>query len=436
MNLSVLKNRNYVLVILGRLVSEFGTYLESFALSLYVLKKTGSSALFATVIMVALIPRILLMPFAGVIADKFSRKKMVVRMDILSGLVVMAACAALYLKGELSLGMIYVFVIALNTISVFFTPAMNSMMPDIVEKEKLPDANSLMEIGAAIIAVTAPIVAGILYSGFGLLIILLFDAISFWLSSLSESFIKIEKESLISKENQQSFFSNFKDGIKYIIGMPEFLIIGGVAIIANFALGPIFSIALPVVILKDFELSETVYGIITALMTIGMFVGPLFAAGIVKKYHYSKLVSFILTMSGVICGLIAVSFIKGIFPNLYYNTVIMLVLINMLMIIIIWVNLATTTARQRIVPGELQGRVSSAVGMVAMMAMPAGQGLMGYLLDYNKSYVIVGIFAVIVLVSGLLAKVGFAHLERTGKMQVKAWDDEDRADAIQAEEAV
>ena len=116
MNLSVLKNKNYVLVVLGRFVSEFGTYLQSFALSLFVLEKTGSPSLFASVIAISVLPRIILMPFTGVLSDRFSRKKMIVLMDILSGIFVMGVSAAYMFTDDLSLAMIYVIVIALNTI--------------------------------------------------------------------------------------------------------------------------------------------------------------------------------------------------------------------------------------------------------------------------------------------------------------------------------
>jgi len=416
MNLSVLKNRNYVLVILGRLVSDFGTYLQSFALSLYVLEKTGSPALFSTVIAVSIIPRILLMPFAGVLSDKISRKKMVVLMDVLSGIFVLAIAALFIAMGELTLPVIYAIVIVLNTISVFFSPSMSSMIPDIVKKDHLADANSMMELVGAVITVAAPITAGFLYGAFGIFVILLADGISFLISAFSESFIKIEKESLIPADNKESFVTNFKEGLAYLKTVPEFIIVIGVAIIANFALAPIFSIALPVVIIKDFGLSEAVYGVVTSLMSIGMFIGPVLASGIIKKYHYSKLVSTILTLSGIICMLIAIFSINSLLPNVYINTVIMVVLINILMIIILWTNLAMATARQKIVPGHLMGRVFSVVGMFAIIAMPIGQILMGALLDKAETYWIIGAFAVLVMLSGILAKIGFAYLEKRGKM--------------------
>jgi len=418
MNLNVIRNKNFILVFLGKVVSEFGTYLQSFALSLYVLDKTGSAALFSTVIVVSMIPRIILMPFAGVLSDRFSRKKMIVNMDILSGLFVLTMSGIFLINNDLSLAMIYIIVIVLNTINVFFSPSMNSIMPDIVEKDKLADANSFMEMGGAIIALTAPIVAGVLFSSFGILPIMIVNSISFLLSAASESFIKIKKESIVSKEDHEGFMESFKAGLSYLKSMPEFIILIAVTVIANFALGPIFSVALPIVVLKDFGLSEATYGLIASLMTIGMFIGPLFAAGIIKRFHYSRLVSSILSIGGIICLLIALSCVKGIFPNIRYNTIIMVVLINILMITVIWVNLSITTARQKIVPGHLQGRVVSVVGMFAMIAMPLGQLLMGFLLDNGKSYIIIGLFAIVVFVSGLFAKIGFSKLARSGKMDI------------------
>ena len=91
---------------------------------------------------------------------------------------------------------------------------------------------------------------------FGLLPVMIVNAVSFFASAISEMFIKIENESIQKGEEKESFFTSFKQGLKFIKELPEFIMIIGVAIIANFALSPIFSVALPVVFLKDFGLSE------------------------------------------------------------------------------------------------------------------------------------------------------------------------------------
>lgn len=416
MNFKVLRNRNLVLGILGQMVSAFGTVLQSFALSLYVLQKTGSAALFASVLVVAAIPRILLTPFAGVLADRFSRKKMMVLLDFLSGIVVVIMIGVFSITGELSIVAVYIMVLSLTVINVFFTPAVTAIIPDIVEKDKLADANSILEMLFSVVTLIAPIVAGIMFGAFGILPLMIVNAASFFTSSFSEIFIKIENESIQKGENKEKFFVSFKQGLSFIKNFPEFFMMIGVAVIANFALSPVFSVALPVVILQDFGISEDIYGILTSLMMIGSFIAPMFAVKIIKKHHYSKLVSAILTIDAVIISLVAICSISGLFPSVWINIVSIIVLLNILMMTIVVVNLGITTARQLMVPGDMMGRVSSVLGSFGMMATPIGQAIMGSLLDTSKSYIIIAVYACLLLLSGVTAKIGFTKLAKSGKM--------------------
>ena len=115
-----------------------------------------------------------------------------------------------------------------------------------------------------------------------------------------------------------------------------------------------------------------------------MLIAPIFAAKLIRKYHYSKLVWSILTFDGILAVIIAVLSINGIFPNIMINYISMIIVINILMITVIWVNLGIHTAMQLLVPGEMMGRVSSVIGTFAMIAMPLVVALMGYLLEIAK----------------------------------------------------
>jgi MFS family permease len=204
--------------------------------------------------------------------------------------------------------------------------------------------------------------------------------------------------------------------LTFIKSLPEFFIMLGVAVIANFALSPVFSVALPVVILQDFGISEDIYGLLTSLMMIGSFIAPMFAVKIIRKHHYSKLVSAILTFDAVIISLISIFSISGLFSSVWINIVSIILLLNILMMTIVVVNLGITTARQLMVPGDMMGRVSSVLGAFGMMAMPIGQAIMGSLLDTSKSYIIIAIYACLLLLSGVTAKIGFTKLAKSGKM--------------------
>lgn len=195
MNLSLFKKRNFTLVILGKFVSLLGTiFFQEFALSLYVLNQTGSGTKFASVLAIALIPKLILGPFAGVLADWFDRKKMVVILDMLSGVIVAGFGVLFMVNGFLSLLQIYILVLALSIISVIFNPTMGTMIPMIVKKEELGDANAINSLVTSITSIIAPLIAGIVFGLAGLLPVLVINAISFMLSAFSESFIQVIME--------------------------------------------------------------------------------------------------------------------------------------------------------------------------------------------------------------------------------------------------
>ena len=192
----------------------------------------------------------------------------------------------------------------------------------------------------------------------------------------------------------------------------------GVAIVANFALAPIFSVALPVVLLQDFCVSEQFYGLFNSLTTVGMLLGPVFAAKIIKRHHYSKLMWSILTFDGFLAVIISILSVNGIFTQVIINYILMIVVINVLVITVVWVNIALSTASQLIVPGDMLGRVSSVIGTFAMIATPLGVALMGSLLEIGRSYYIMGVYAALLVAVGLLSKLGFDSLQRKGKMDI------------------
>ncbi len=418
MHIKPLLKRNPLLLLLGQLVSAMGSMMQSFALSLYVLDKTGSGTKFASVIAMAIIPRIILGPVAGIITDRISRKKMIVILDFASFLVTIGFAAVYFFTGSLTLPMIYVLVFTLTTISVFFDSPVQAMIPDIIDKEYLVDANSASRLIFSVVSVTSPIVAGLLYGKLGLLAILVANGISFLLSSISETFIHIEKESL-QKDKSESFMKSFKDGWNFLRQAQVLLMIMGVALVANFALSPIFGIGLPYMLREDLQVSETLYGICLSIMTVGSMLGAILASVLCKKYSFDKLLSYILAFCGIIAAIIAVVMLPSISLGtslVKVFTVVGLVLIVMLATTIASIALGATM--QRLVPGHLLGRVSGVLSTIAMAAMPVGQMLYGSALDIMPSFGITFIYAMIVVASGILSFIGFGRLRKKGKLDI------------------
>jgi len=163
MNLELLKKKNFLLLMLGKIVSLIGSEMQGFALSLYVLKITGSATIFASVLSITIIPKLILGPIAGVLVDWFDRKKIIVYFDMLSGLTIGIYAILFMVNGVLSIGSIYVLSILLSLLSLIFQPAIRTIIPSIVKKEELVDANGINSIIMNIGSLMAPALAGILF---------------------------------------------------------------------------------------------------------------------------------------------------------------------------------------------------------------------------------------------------------------------------------
>ncbi|MDT8717742.1 MFS transporter, partial [Clostridium sp. 19966] len=119
MNFNLFKNRNFILYSLGQGVSNLGSTMTFYALSLYVLGHTKSSSMFAFILSAKYIPQIFLYPFSGVIVDKIERKKLLIFFDGVRGLFLLLMLFMIYVNGEISLLMIYSIVFTYAIVDTF-----------------------------------------------------------------------------------------------------------------------------------------------------------------------------------------------------------------------------------------------------------------------------------------------------------------------------
>lgn len=191
---------NMLLLLFGRLVSLFGSYIYNFAISLYVLKTTGSGTTFAAAMVFGTIPRIIFGPIAGVIADKVDRKKMVVIMDIFSGIIIMSLFTAAAID-TLRLPYIYTVSFLLSTCNTFFDIPFRASIPNIVDNKNLMRTNSLNDAISSIAQIGGPFLAGLVFTFVDIKLFLLINGISFIISGITEMFIDFNFNN--SKEDKE-----------------------------------------------------------------------------------------------------------------------------------------------------------------------------------------------------------------------------------------
>lgn len=403
MNLKVFKNRNFSLLMLGKAVSMMGSNMQQFALSLYVLAVTGSATIFASMMAISILPRLLLSPVAGVFGDWFDRKKSIVILDFINGILIAIYAAYYIVSGELSILSIYILVILLEVTEIFFGSAMAAVVPSIVEKEDLFQANSIKSLVSSGCSILSPLLASVLYGFLGLKIMFIINSISFILSALSELTIDIPAtHKKPDKISLKAFNTDLMEGIKIIKDNRMIMNIIGIGMIINFCLSPLFSVGLIYVIRETLQGSEVQYGIFATAVSLAMFISPILLGGIARKIQVGKLTVIIFTLVSALTGLLALV-TSNLFIGLYQTNIVpfvaIIVISFLIGLVVTLANIAIGTLFDTIVPRQFMGRTATVLNLGMTVAMPLGQMVFGITLDIlPASYIIVST-AVIILLS-------------------------------------
>lgn len=420
MNFRLLKSKDFTLLILGKLVSLIGSYMQDFALALYVLKITGSSLIFGSVITTAIIPRIILSPICGVLADRFDRKKVIVYLDMASGLLI----GALYFV-SITIGIqlihVYITVIVLSIISTLFQPAISAAIPTIVKKEELVDANvfnsTVMTIGQLI----APILAGLLYSTFGLPVVLLINSISFVCSSISEMFINMPKlEKAEKRFSVKEFKKDFIEGLSFVRKQKQLMKLLCSALVVNIAFNPILAIGIIVIVKTVIKASDLQFGYMEAVLVVGTMFGSFMVKPISKRISLTQIFTNVLFGCGLVVIMMAMNTMNG-YLNIFDTNIVPYISFMSLCFIITLtltiVNITLMTIMQQIVPVSKMGRVSSITSTISMAAIPVGQIIFSAMFQYFPSYIPLLVSSIIII--GTAIYVAISSVENENQVTIE-----------------
>ena len=402
--MQLLKNKNLTLLLLGRFVSGLGSSVQQFAFSLYVLSLTGSATYFASVLVAGMIPSLLLGPVCGVFADWFDRKKIIVYLDILSGLLY-GGIYLISISGSLTMAHIYFAVITISIISSLFTPAINSAIPSIVTKDDLMGANSLNRLLMTITMMISPMLAGALLGIFGISLILLLNSISFILSAISEAFIDLKSPNKKSQFSFGSFTSDFKTGVSFILNHKLIRKIITLSFVANAFFSPALTIGLIYIARMIIEVSDVQLGILQSSLMVGSMAGAILAGVVSKRFSLTKTIYLALLVMGTAVCLVGFTSLPG-FLQLFNSTLIPYLTVIGLAIIIVCAaavtNIGMATLMQKEVPLEIMGRVSSVKETASMCATPVGQLVFAFMMDTVGSFIPIMISGTVMIVGATL----------------------------------
>lgn len=185
-----MRNKNFIIIVIGQIISLFGNAVQRFSMSLYLLELTGSTGAFARILAISTIPYIIFAPIAGRLSDRMNRKKIMVWLDFFCSILI-GAYAFVLLRNNDNEFIAGTIMFILSVCYTLYGPAVTSSIPQIVEEDKLTSANGIINQVGSVVNFAGPILAGVLYGLLGIKVIVIINAVSFFVSAVMEMFLHI-----------------------------------------------------------------------------------------------------------------------------------------------------------------------------------------------------------------------------------------------------
>ena len=185
-------NHNFRHLFFGQLISQSGDWFNSVALFTLLLQLTGSSQAVGLVLIIKLLPTFFAGPLAGVVADRFNRKTIMIVADVICGCVVLGF---LLIDRPDQVWLAYLLAAADILTASFFDPAKSAAIPSIVSSEELISANGLSSASWSVTLAAGAALGGLVTASFGRNAAFVIDSASFFISAAFISTVRMRKRS-------------------------------------------------------------------------------------------------------------------------------------------------------------------------------------------------------------------------------------------------
>lgn len=362
-------NINKFLVIwLGQVISMLGSGLTAFALGVWIFQKTGQATPFALTILFANLPRILLLPLAGSLADRWNRRRIMILSDVGNALVTLGVFFLLTFS-TLEIWHVYLIATLGSIFAAFQEPAYMASITMLVPKKDLGRANGMVQMGQAIEMVITPLIAGLLFVSIGITGILTIDFVTFLFAVGALLLVRIPQPE-ISEEHKQngSVFSDARFGWDYLKARPGLFGLLWYYAMMNFLLNWSGVLTGPMLLSQT---SPRTLGIVQMVVGVGMLAGGILSS--VWRGPKRRIPAVI--------GFIALALVGMVIAGLRPNPVVVSIGFFWLMLFIPLASASSQAVFQSKVAPEVQGRVFAIRGMISRSVMPIAYLTAGPLAD-------------------------------------------------------
>jgi MFS family permease len=373
---SIWRNQNFVSLITGRLVTNAGDSLYTIAALWLVFELSGSTFLTGVANSLLLLP-FLLQIIAGPIVDRLPLKRVLVGSQFIQGVVILILPLAAYM-GNLTVELILITIPILALVGQIVSPTQTAVLPRLVDDDQLSQCNSVLATVTLGLDMVFQAFGGLLIAMYGATILFLLDSATFMVAGLLFMAIVVpplddeteESEEIEEQESEESVIAGYVDdmreGVEILRGT-VFMDMMFTSAVFNFAVGVTLAI-LPA--FGDLNGGPAVYGFLLGALGTGRMVGSL-SASYLEDMAYGRLKSVTYLASALLwVGAVyssSVVLTVGLFGLAWVSAGVSSVLVE--------------TLNQRVIPGDLLGRVSAIKGTASTATLPVGSLIGGYVAE-------------------------------------------------------
>lgn len=384
-------NRNLFFLWFGQVVSQAGDSVYEIGLLWLMLEISGSKSATGLVAMSGYLPTLLFGMFGGALADRFNRRHLMLLADAARGMLVLLIPLLYFMNGlnGLVLG-IFTFVLAMfNTI---FNPARDATIINLVNREKLLQANSLIQTSWQFALLLGPAVAGLIIPLVGVVHLFNIDALTFFLSFYLISRIRLPHKSDL-RETTASLTVHFSqslrdisEALRYARRDPRIWALLLVTAVDNiFIMGPAI-VGAPIFVREILHQGADKYAFTQIAYAIGMLTGTILLNMFGKRFRNSHILLWGIVLDGLtFFPLLWVKTFWGMFLTLAIHSLVIPMII-----------IPRPTLIQKIVPPEMQGRIFSMISVAVVGFTAVSMALTGIATEYipiNQLYAIIAVLA-------------------------------------------
>ena len=360
----LLRTKGFVALWVGQTISTIGNQLSGLAFPVFAVTMLGINEWQIGILNAANTASFLLVGLtAGALVDRMRKRRVMLVADFVRFAATLSI-PVLYFTGAIQIWHLFIAAAINGLATVFFDVSYQSYIPILVPKDKIASANSALETTSQISGLGGPAIVGVLLTIIKAPYVLIVDAVSFLASVFSLSVIR-DREVPAPKHERQPLRREIAEGVKFVWSNKIIRAISFCTATTNL-FGTAAMTLLPIVILRNQHLSTATFGLIESLAAVGGLLGAMSAAKLAKRIGEGQLVA----LSSVVAGLVGFGPVLAAISSQAMAVVVLIIGTSLGAFTTLTYNITQVSARQRLCPERLLGRMNASIRFFVWGVMP------------------------------------------------------------------